>query len=177
MAAPKSAIEFISKEDWEKGTTGKILKWALTIGRHIVIIVELMVILAFLSRFKFDRDLTDLSEKIKQQQAIVTSSAQFETQFRFLQKQLKTIQQLESQQLVAEEILGEMASYLPLDVELSDLRVNGVKVSLNATALSEVGLGTFLRNLKTSPMFKNLSLSQVNADELGITFGLSGELN
>ncbi len=88
MAARKSTIELLPQENWEKGTFGRLLKWALTVGRYIVIITELIVILAFLSRFKFDRDLTDLNEKVKQQQAIVQSSAQFEQKFRFLQKQL-----------------------------------------------------------------------------------------
>ena len=84
MAAPKSEIELLPQEGWEKGTLGKLLKWALTAGRYIVIVTELAVIMAFLSRFKFDRELTDLHEEIKQKQAVIQSAQSFETEFRFL---------------------------------------------------------------------------------------------
>jgi len=179
MAARKTAIEFLPQEDWEKGTFGKILKWALTVGRHIVIFTELIVILAFLSRFKLDRDLTDLGEEIKQKQAIVEASAQFEKEFRFLGKQLQTIESLRKNQLGAEEVLSELAALIPVDVYLADFNVTGKQVSLTAIALSERGLGTFLRNLKESPKFENLSLSQVSSQmekEIGIKFQLKGEL-
>ena len=77
MAAPtnnkaiKTTIEFIPQEDWEKTSFGKFLKWLLNVGRWIVIVTELIVIIAFVSRFKLDRDLTNLNEKVKQKQAII----------------------------------------------------------------------------------------------------------
>lgn len=179
MAAPKTSIEFLSQEEWEKSTLGKVLKWALTIGRHIVILTELVVIVAFLSRFKLDRDLSDLGEKIKQEQAIITASADFETDFRFLQKRLAKIEDLRKNQLESAEILNELASNLPLDVVLSDFNAYGNQVSLTATSLSEIGLANFLRNLKASPRFKNLSLSQVSLEsgkEVGIKFTVISDL-
>jgi Tfp pilus assembly protein PilN len=179
MAARKTTIEFLPREDWERGLAGGILKWTLTVGRHIVIFTELVVILVFLSRFKLDRDLTDLGEKIKQQQVIITSWNQFEKEFRFLGKRLQTIESLRKSQIGTGEILDELATLTPVDVYLSDFDVNGKQVSLTATALSEIGLRTFLRNLEDSPKFENLSLSQVSSDiekEIGIKFQLKGEL-
>lgn len=179
MAAPKKSIEFLPHEDWERGTFGKLLKWALTVGRHIVIITELVVILAFLSRFKLDRDLTDLGEKVHQKQAIVVSSAPFEKEFRFLQKRLEKIEDLKKNQLEADIILAELTALTPVDVYLSDFDVNQKKVTLSATALSEAGLATFLKNLKNSSRFEKLSLSQVSlgaGQEIGIKFQIISEL-
>jgi len=179
MAARRTNIEFLPREDWEKGTFGKILKWVLNVGRHIVIFTELIVILAFLSRFKLDRDLTDLGEKIKQQQAIITSWSGFEKEFRFLNQRLQTIEDLRKSQLEAGEILDELASLTPVDVYLSDFNVDNEQISLTATALSEKGLGTLLKNLKGSSKFENVSLSQINVNlekEMGIEFQLKGKL-
>ena len=179
MAAQKTSIEFLPQEEWEKTTLGKILKWSLTVGRYIVIITELIVILAFLSRFKLDRDLTDLNEEIKQKQAIIESSAQFEKKFRFLQKQLETIEALNKKQLKVDKVLAELASLTPIDVYLSDFSVEDKKISLTATALSESGLASFLKNLETSSQFENLILSQVNLNKergIGIQFQLKSEL-
>jgi len=179
MAVRKTEIEFLPQEDWEKGTLGKILKWTLTVGRHIVIFTELVVILAFLSRFKLDRDLTDLGEKIKQQQAIITSWSNFEKEFRFLNKRLQTIEEFRKNQLESGEILEEMASLIPLDIVISDFSVSNKQLSLSANALSEGSLSVFLRNLKNSSKFKNISLTQISLSpekEIGIKFQIKGEL-
>jgi len=179
MAARKTAIEFLPQEDWEKGTLGKILKWTLTVGRHIVIFTELVVILAFLSRFKLDRDLTDLGEKIRQQQAIITSWSNFEKEFRFLNKRIQTIEEFRKSQIESGEILEELASLLPLDIVVSDFSVSGGQLSLSASALSEGGLSSFLRNLKNSKKFKNITLTQISLNtekEIGIKFQVKGEI-
>jgi len=161
MSARKTKIEFLPQEDWEKGTWGRILKWALTIGRHIVIFTELIVILAFLSRFKLDKDLTDLGEEIKQKQAIIQASTQFEKKFRFLNKKIKVIKDLKMSRLQSGPILEEIATLIPIDVYLSNFSVSGKDVVLDAIAFSEGGLATFLKNLKESSRFKGLTLSQI----------------
>lgn len=179
MTAQSTSIDLLPQEEWERGTFGKILKWALTIGRHIVIFTELIVIIAFLSRFKLDRDMTDLTDKIKQKQAIVQSSQQFENKFRFLQKELETIKELKAKQLEADLVVAELGSKIPVDVYLSDFSVSKGEVSMNALALSEGGLATFIRNLKSSSKFENLVLAQVSSGsekEIGIKFQLRGDL-
>ncbi len=178
MAAPKTSIELLPQEEWQKGSLGKLLKWVLTIGRHIVIVTELVVILAFLSRFKLDRDLSDLGESIKQKQMVVESSSEFEKRFRFLQQQLDAIENLKKSRL--ETAITELASLLPVDVKLSEFDIKNNQVSLTATSLSESGLATFLTNLKNSTRFENLTLTQVSSEvekEVGINFQLQGDLS
>lgn len=180
MAAPKSTIEFLPQEDWEKGNLGKILKWALNAGRHIVIFTELIVIMAFLSRFKFDHDLTDLGEKIKQQQAIINASSQFEKDFRSLTERLDTVDNLKKNQIEANKILADLAGLMPGDVLLRDFKFGDKEFTLTATALSETGFGVFVRNLKRAPFYKNLVLSQVASGtkgESGINFQIKGEIS
>jgi Tfp pilus assembly protein PilN len=179
MTAQRREIELIPKENWEKKPIGRFLKWALTIGRYIVIITELIVILAFLSRFKLDRDLTNLYEEIEQKQTIVDSASDLENNFRFLQKRLTTIQNLEKKQLEAAQVMEEVTSLTPLDVSFSDFSSTAEGVNFTATALSEAGLATFLNNLKNSGHFEDLNLTQVSLgaeEELGIQFSLSAKL-
>jgi len=179
MATQRREIELIPKEDWEKKPLGKLLKWALTVGRYIVIITELVVILAFLSRFKLDRDLTNLYEEIEQKQAIVESANDLENNFRFLQKRLLTIKKLEKEQLQAAQILEELGGLTPVDVSLTEFSSSNEEIALSATALSEAGLATFLANLKNSERFNDLVLSQVSSEttkEFGIQFSLSAKL-
>lgn len=177
-AARKRDIELLPKEEWEKTSFGRFLKWALTAGRWIVIITELIVILAFLSRFKLDRDLTELYEDIKQKQTVIESASDFEDKFRFLQKRLATIDGLEKKQLAAEKVIDEIALLTPLDVSLNNLTISGKEISLTATALSEQGLATFLNNFKSSPKFEKLIISDVSSGTekgVGIQFELKSE--
>lgn len=179
MAAQKTSIELLPREDWEKTTFGKFLKWLLTVGRYIVIFTELIVILLLLSRFKFDRDLENINEQINGKQAEIIALTEFEEEFRFLQIQLSTIEGLQKKQIKTDQVLTELTSLIPIDVYLSDLNIKEKKVSLTATALSEAGLATFLKNLQTSSQFDNLVLSQVSSEtekEIGIQFQLKSDL-
>lgn len=179
MAAQKTLIELLPREDWEKTTFGKLLKWLLTIGRYIVIFTELVVILLLLSRFKFDRDLENINKQINDKQAKIQALAEFEEKFRFLQTQISTIEDLQKKQVKTDQILTELTLMIPVDVYLSNLNIREKKVSLTATALSEAGLATFLKNLQTSNRFDNLVLTQVSSEtekEIGIQFQLKSDL-
>ena len=176
---PKTTIEFIPQEDWEKTNFGKFLKWLLNVGRWIVIVTELIVILAFLSRFKLDRDLTNLNETVKQKQAVVIASSEFEKEFRFLQKRLSTIEGLKKSQIEAGQILDVFAQLTPRGVQLSNFSLADKKVSLTATADSEFTLAAFLNSLKQSPKIEKLAISKISTDAehgLRINFNLKTEL-
>jgi hypothetical protein len=185
MAAPtkaiKTTIEFIPQEDWERTSFGKFLKWLLNIGRWIVIITELIVIIAFLSRFKLDRDLTDLNEKVKQKQAIINSSAAFEKDFRFLQKKLSTIEGLTKSQIDSNKVLAIFSQITPAGIQLSNFNVDQKKkISLTAMADSESTFAFFLKNLKGESKLKNLALDKISIsqEQFGkIVFNIKAELN
>jgi len=177
MTAPKKEISLLPTEGFEKTQLGRFLKWALGIGRWIVIATELVVILCFLSRFKLDRDLTDLGEKIKQQQAIIVSFGDFEKDFRNLQERLATIDRLEKEQLLAANCLNELSKTVPLDVSLSSLTVGQKKVVISALALSEAGFSSFIKELEGNPKFKGITLAEVKREKPGeVEFELTAEI-
>lgn len=169
MAAPAKAststIEFIPQEDWERTSFGKFLKWLLNIGRWIVIITEFIVILAFLSRFKLDRDLTNLNEQVRQKQAIINSSSNLEKEFRFLQKRLTTAENLKKSQIEAQQVLDIFTELIPFGIQLSNFNYASQKISFTASANSEIAFAGFLKNLKDSPKFKSVDISKVSTNE------------
>lgn len=182
MPAQKQTIEFLPKEDWEKTTFGKILKWILTIGRYIVIFTELIVISAFLMRFKLDRDINDLHEKIKQKVAIISAASEFEKSFRSLQSKLKKIEETEATVLMSEgnSLIANLAAIVPINVSISQLRLNEKKISLTAIALSESGMASFMNNLKKNGGYKNLEFSKLSVKRDSgageITFEITGDI-
>lgn len=172
MPAQIKEINLLPFDEFEKSRLGRFLKWALSFGRWIVILTELVVILCFLSRFKLDRDLTDLGEKIRQQQAVITSYGDLEKNFRNFQQRLDAIERLEEEQPSTAQLLDKITLLTPVDVSLTELTVEGQEMLIAGVALSEPGLGTFLRKLPELELEKTI-LEEVNKKETGeIEFAL-----
>lgn len=161
----------------EKQSLGKFLTWVLTYGRYIIIGTEIVVLLAFLSRFKFDRDLTDLHQSISQKQAVVLAAQDLEREVRALQNHLLIIKKLETERDSFPKLLAAFEQLIPQDVSLTEFSVDNKKLSLTAVALSNDGFKTFLNNLSSSPYFGDISLNNVTkAPEGGVEFRITAVL-
>ena len=66
MPAKTVDVNLLEKDDFSESPIGRIVTWAITYGRYIMILTEIVVLLAFISRFSLDRKLTDLNEAIGQ---------------------------------------------------------------------------------------------------------------
>jgi len=183
MAAQKklseTKIEFIPQEDWEKTNLGRFLKWLLQVGRWIIITTELIVIIAFISRFKLDRDLTNLNEEIRQKQAIINSSSDFEQEFLSLQKRLSIVEGLNKNQVEVNKIMDIFTQLTPVGVKLSNFSLTGEEINLTAIANSEFTFASFLKSLKNSTQLKNVAVFNISIKEeytSGISFNIKAEL-
>ena len=179
---PKNQINLLPREEFEKKPLGKFLIWALSVGRWIVIFTELVVILAFLYRFKLDRDISDLYDQIKLKQAIVQSSSGFEKEFRFFQKRISEIKNLETNRVGVPALVSEVSRITPPDVAFSNFSFtdeNGEKqIKVTGFALSEEGLGGLLAGLSASPDLTEINLLSVSkrTEEAGIRFALTAKV-
>lgn len=163
----------------EPSLTEKLFSWVLTFGRFIIIGTELVVLLAFASRFKLDRDLIDLHDKIRQEEAVVKSQAAVEKKSRNLQKRLVHISSLNESAKIYLSALAEISSLVPPTVFLDSLAIQEKTLKVEARALSGEGLSSFLKKLRTSSKILETSLDQITRDEsLGgqIKFTLTAKL-
>ena len=163
MAARKKSaqINLLHQEQFAASTSGRILAWALSTFRIIVIITELVVILAFLSRFFLDAENADLSEEIEQKQGIIVSSAEFEKTFRQTQKKLEIFSQLTAQDRQASGVLSKIALSIPPDVFLESISLNDNSLSLIGLSPNERSIQEFVANLETNLGFKNVNLERI----------------
>ena len=60
------SINLLPQDPFYETPIGRVMAWASTVGRYLVIFTEVVVIFSFASRFKLDRDLTDLNATILQ---------------------------------------------------------------------------------------------------------------
>lgn len=160
----------------------RLLKWLLSSGRYIVIIVEMIVIGAFVYRYKLDADLVSLQEEIVQQSAYIQSLKRDEDLIRLTQFQLSSIRAARDADLNLSLFLSKIASLTPRDVKLTTLSVdNGgdlkaqSSITLVGTTSSNDALSVFLKSLQKDPSFANVTLSNISFEGI-TTFTITGEL-
>src|SRR3989344_871361 len=115
MPAKPIAINLLGQEDLKHTAQGRIIGWALTYGRYIMIGTEIVVLLAFISRFSLDRRLTDLKEEISQKQAILEANISLEQDIRLLQDTLGKIKLTTTNQSAPLDALTLLQAVLPSD--------------------------------------------------------------
>ncbi len=131
--------------------TSRTISWATGVGRVIIIFTELIVVCAFLSRFYLDRKNADLSEVIRQQQAVLASVKEFESEFINTQKRLALIKDLKNQSPNFGSYIDIIAQKVPSDLVLKQLQIrqanNQVSANLLVSAYRESALINFVQNL------------------------------
>ncbi len=166
---PKKEISLLPEENVVKTLTDKTVKWILSVGKYIVIFTNLVVIGAFLSRFWLDRQNTDLSEKIRQQKAILSSVEDFEKEFRLFQSRLAKIDGEFGKDYQPVDPLLIIAESLPADVLLSDFSFSDAKgkaqANLKAQIFSEMGLAEFIDRLLSQPEISSVQVGTIEKEE------------
>lgn len=178
-AQTQKTINLLFQNDFEHSTIGKLLQWLLSAGRTIVILTELVVIIAFLSRFWLDKTLTDLSETNESKRVQLEASLPFEQDFKSVQTRINLIKQLGQDNVKSSSIITTVVQLIPSDISLANIAVSDKKITIQGSALSEASLSGFLNSLESSKKFTNISLSDIaleNRVRQTIKFTLKSDL-
>lgn len=180
MAAQKREIKInlLPQEEFAASTIGRILKWLLSSFRFIVITTEMVVMIAFLSRFWLDARISDLSETIRQKKGLIESYSTIERDFRNAQSELNVFKLITSGNVEYSQLLQAISSRIPQDVQITTLGISGHDVQISASAITESSAINFITNLKNSNLFQTIDLTQIASEQgtSGISFQLSGTL-
>ncbi|MGA2910405.1 MAG: PilN domain-containing protein [Candidatus Microgenomates bacterium] len=163
---PKNnAINLLPGEEFEVSTLGRILHWAMGTFRIIVIVTEMIVMGAFLSRFWLDAQNSDLNDSINIKVAQISAQSSIESQFRGLQTKLAIFTQI-AQNPTPSQKVANITSKIPPDVTLSGLTISDASIAINGVSNSEAGISQFISNLEADKTFKTVNLGQLNSSEI-----------
>lgn len=180
MSANKQKhINLLPVEDFERTTLGRIMKWALTSFRFIVIIVEFIVISGFLFRFWLDVRISDLDDEITQKSALISSRSDFEESFRKVQNKTVIYNQITEESNLSLPYFQNVIKSLPADSQIISLTRKGSTIDLTGASVSENSISSFIANLKSTDSFSTVSLSEIST-KLGsplVEFRLNLTLN
>ncbi len=158
------SINLVPKDPFYNSLIGRILTWAMTAGRYLVIFTELIVIISFATRFKLDRDVTDLNTSLHQKKIIIESYGPLESNVRQTQAKIEQYNQVETSGNIV-DVFAYLTEVTPTDVVLDKLVINPTSVVVSGKTLSQVAFNTLINNLQLSPHFQNITVSKVEASQ------------
>lgn len=157
-------INLLPKDSFSETTIGRIVLWFVSTFRVIVIIVEFVVIGAFLSRFWLDSKNSDLTEEIKQKEYQIKALKPIENSFKGIQKKMSAFLTISSQPK-ASSTIASIASLVPTSISLNSIAISDEAISISGNTPDEKVLNQFLNNLKESQQFTNVGLTQLERDQ------------
>ncbi|MFA7301403.1 MAG: PilN domain-containing protein [Candidatus Shapirobacteria bacterium] len=157
----KKEISLLPNELDNNSIAARAIRYLTTIGRYIIVFTELIVISAFISRFWLDRQNSDLSEVLRQQKAILESTADFEKEYVSLQSRLKYIDTQYKNQPNYIQNIQSLVSSIPLDVFFQNFTISRNKAQVSMYSYQEDSLVNLIVNLSLNPNIKTVNIQKI----------------
>lgn len=177
--AVKKEISLLPQAENPNSFTARFFKWLTTVGRWVIVVTELIVVIAFISRFWLDRKNSDLSEIVRQQQAIIDSTKYFQAEYASFQQRLETIKNYYSDQPEYHRFLDSLIKSTPNDLIYDNLAIQKdeelKKVTATASILAyrEDSIVDFISNLMLNPNIDTVEITKIEKKAKENTYSLS----
>lgn len=153
-------------------------RWILSSGRFLIVFVEILVLVTFVLRFKFDADIAATKEAIEEQIPFIESIKSDEDLIRSTQFQIATIHSINQDNMPYHLILQKIASQTPNGVTLRSItmqkQTGRVEIKLSGITTSNANLTGLLASLKKEPFFRDINLISTNFEQNVINFSITG---
>lgn len=145
----------------KKGFFDKFMKWALGVGRFVVIITETIALLAFLYRFTLDQQLVDLHSEIKNKQTLVKLLKDNEDIYRNLQDRLTLAKTFTETGKQTASVFTDIVKHAPTDITFTKFLLLENQVKIDAQTESAKTIKDFIKTLKSYPQISSVSLDRI----------------
>lgn len=155
----------------------RFINWALTVGRLIVIITEVVAVGTFVYRFSLDEKLVDLNDAIKQKQNIVSVLKNDENKYRNLQDRIALASTFSEKGSKTTAIIANTVNLIPEGVRINDLTLNEDRVNISVNIGSVSSLKDLIELLKKNPKIKSISIDNIeNRASIGLSVDITAML-
>lgn len=152
----------------------KFLRWLLSSGRYLFVLVNGLVLIAFIGRFKLDADLASNKEAIEQQLPYIESMKPYGILIKETQLKLSTIANINKSSLDFSQVLEIIARQTPTNVKISNINieknVGGASIHISGQAQNNNEINSFINGLKTEDSFTKVSLVNIGLEQAIIKF-------
>jgi Tfp pilus assembly protein PilN len=123
------------------------------------------VLLAFGSRFYFDKKVNDLTEEVTQKQVQIETFADTEKQMRRILAKQAPIDSYLVNNITFSQRYDELTKIIPSGVRLEKLTIDINGMGMTGDSTSELGFAQLLRSLKRMDGVANLSMKETSFDQ------------
>lgn len=180
MSAKKQPeINLLPQDKFAKTALGRLINWLLSTFRVIVILIEMVVMMAFLSRFWLDAKNSDLKDEMQEKQAIVEAFKDLEEGFNKWAQKARVFQNLSAAGNIHSSVLEKIVPQIPLDISLNNIAYTYDFYSFTGSSPSENSIQQLIVNLKSEKSFTAVSLTSLrqNAETGLLDFKIDFSLN
>lgn len=143
------------------GTLGSTVHWVLTVGRYLIILTEIIALATFGLSLKLTVDKNNLNKKVQEQQAVIDSQSDFETEFREVQSKLDNIKKIRSQHFSNNKAIDEFVKLLPKGLSLTTLSIEGKELKFSGKFPTAAQLHTLIKSFNESDKITQLSIDDL----------------
>ena len=159
MAKRSTSINLLKSNKNE--TLEQVINWSLSVGRFLVIGVELIALGAFLFRFGLDRQIIDLHALIKNKQIIVADLKDSENTYRNLQDRLSIAASFSNTGAQQVKIFTDTAGFAPPGLTFNEIAFDQNTLRIDANVTSVQPLSTFVASLKAYAPIESVSIDKI----------------
>ncbi len=177
MPPAKVGINLLPKNLRELGLSDKIVNWALSYGRYVLVLTLSVVIVSFGMRFTLDQKLSDLFDSIKDKQLFIEANADFETDFRQVQQKLIDIKTAKLEETGPAAVIETMANIIPPEIRFTSFTFGDGTFSISATSTDEAVIARFAKILARQSNLTDINVSAISlsGDNPEIKFSVTGK--
>ena len=137
----------------------------MTTGRVMVVLTEFVVLLAFGSRFYFDKKLNDLTETIDQKISQIENYGEVENQMRILLTKQLPINEYLTKSIMFSKKYDGLTKAVPVGVKLEKVFFDQNTMRITGKSDSELGFAQLLRRLKSMESLTYMNIRDVYFDQ------------
>ena len=176
----KNSINLIDPVYTENDAFAKAYEWMVTIGKYLLIFVEMIVLGVFFSRFFLDKKRNDLNEEVESQIQLLRTEPWVSNNILFsrYQKLLKDVKTVKNGQQINSSVVSEIVSGIPITLTLKGFTLNESKVSMSFMASSLEEVKIYESALKENERYSDVSFSIQKEDaeiSVGVSFNIVGK--
>lgn len=178
---PKLHVNLLYSQGLTPKLSARFIKWLLSYGRIILIVIELMVLSTFAYRFKLDSDLADLKQNIEDQIPYINRLKNDEILIKQTQFKLTEIKKELDFTPNYSKLTDKLAGLTPQGIRFSTLNIEtpqpgNIQFRLSAKAVSISDLYIFYTSLQKDSALKDITLTNIGFDEGVSVFTITGGL-
>ncbi len=152
--------------------------WLVSIGKYLLIGVQVIVLGVFFARFVLDRKNNDLTEEINNKVVLLSNETWKRNAFLFENYQvlLGDIRSIREGQTINSLQIRELISGIPSTLDLDGLSFSERRVSLRLSSNNLNSVRDYESALKNNPMYEDVKFS-ITKEDAEISVGVSFYLN